>query len=230
MPRPVQWPQPPPGVATPACARPPRAAPRTPRRCGHKDCPFAAPTQRPTPDRKLAREGGDPVTDSRRPVRAPTFAEAAERVWKDNRPAGVPRSWRNELSVHEQRDVTRVVEALEELGTALPRQYSSSIRTSRHGHMRELRVQSGGRTIRIFYTFDPRRTAILWDHSPALARTGPRTATNRRRAHARVAAPRRGGGDMVDRRVDCGHALSNRGPARFRKEVGCLQRITKNST
>ena len=28
---------------------------------------------------------------------------------------------------------------------------------------------------------------------------------------------------MVDRRVDCGHALSNRGPARFRKEVGCLQ-------
>ena len=35
---------------------------------------------------------------------------------------------------------------------------------------------------------------------------------------------------MVDRRVDCGYALSNRGPARFRKEVGCLQRIIKNST
>ena len=27
--------------------------------------------------------------------------------------------------------------------------------------MRELRVQSGGRTLRIFYAFDPRRTAIL---------------------------------------------------------------------
>jgi hypothetical protein len=27
--------------------------------------------------------------------------------------------------------------------------------------MRELRVQSGGRPIRIFYAFDPRRTAIL---------------------------------------------------------------------
>jgi hypothetical protein len=27
--------------------------------------------------------------------------------------------------------------------------------------MRELRVQSGGRPIRIFYAFDPRRSAIL---------------------------------------------------------------------
>jgi hypothetical protein len=27
--------------------------------------------------------------------------------------------------------------------------------------MRELRVQSGGRPLRIFYAFDPRRTAIL---------------------------------------------------------------------
>jgi hypothetical protein len=27
--------------------------------------------------------------------------------------------------------------------------------------MRELRVQSGGKSIRIFYAFDPRRTAIL---------------------------------------------------------------------
>ena len=71
------------------------------------------------------------------------------------------KSWWNELSVQEQRDVTRVVEALEESGTDLPRQYSSSVLSSRHGHMRELRVQSGGRPIRIFYAFDPRRTAIL---------------------------------------------------------------------
>lgn len=28
-------------------------------------------------------------------------------------------------------------------------------------NMRELRVQSGGRPLRIFYAFDPRRTAIL---------------------------------------------------------------------
>ena len=71
------------------------------------------------------------------------------------------KSWWNQLSVQEQRDVTRVVEALEEHGIDLPKQHSSSIRTSRHGRMRELRVQSGGRPIRIFYAFDPRRTAIL---------------------------------------------------------------------
>ena len=71
------------------------------------------------------------------------------------------KSWWNGLTQKEQDDVTEVVEALEEHGTDLPKQYSSSVRSSRHGHMRELRVQSGGRPIRIFYAFDPRRTAIL---------------------------------------------------------------------
>ena len=32
---------------------------------------------------------------------------------------------------------------------------------SKHAHMRELRVQSGGKPLRGFYAFDPRRTAIL---------------------------------------------------------------------
>ena len=32
---------------------------------------------------------------------------------------------------------------------------------SRHGHLRELRVQSGGRPVRVFYASDPRRSAIL---------------------------------------------------------------------
>ena len=70
-------------------------------------------------------------------------------------------SWWNELSVREQRSVTAVVNNLKERGPNLKKQYSSSVRSSRHGHMRELRVQSGGRPIRIFYAFDPRRTAIL---------------------------------------------------------------------
>ena len=39
--------------------------------------------------------------------------------------------------------------------------HSSAIRASRHEHMRELRVQSGGRPVRVFYAFDPRRMAIL---------------------------------------------------------------------
>ena len=71
------------------------------------------------------------------------------------------KSWWNGLAQKEQDDVTEVVEALEEHGTDLPKQYSSSVRSSRRGHMRELRVQSGGRPIRRFYAFDPRRTAIL---------------------------------------------------------------------
>ena len=71
------------------------------------------------------------------------------------------KSWWNELTEKEQDDVTEVVEVLEEHGTNLSKQYSSSVLSSRHGHMRELRAQSGGRPIRIFYAFDPRRTAIL---------------------------------------------------------------------
>lgn len=50
---------------------------------------------------------------------------------------------------------------LEDRGPNLPFPYSSAISTSRHGHLRELRVQSGGRPLRIFYAFDPRRAAIL---------------------------------------------------------------------
>jgi len=37
----------------------------------------------------------------------------------------------------------------------------SLIAGSKHSHMRELRVQSGGHPIRVFYAFDPRRSAIL---------------------------------------------------------------------
>ncbi|MXY33556.1 MAG: addiction module toxin RelE [Boseongicola sp. SB0664_bin_43] len=47
------------------------------------------------------------------------------------------------------------------LGTRLRYPQSSGIKGSRHDHMRELRVQSGGKPIRVFYAFDPRRTAIL---------------------------------------------------------------------
>ena len=48
-----------------------------------------------------------------------------------------------------------------EHGPNLPYPYSSNVRNSRHGVMRELRAQSGGRPLRVFYAFDPRRTSIL---------------------------------------------------------------------
>ena len=37
---------------------------------------------------------------------------------------------------------------------------SARIEASRHANMKELRVQAGGRPLRIFFAFDPRRTAI----------------------------------------------------------------------
>jgi len=60
-----------------------------------------------------------------------------------------------------QDDVDRSVGLLEAKGPQLPFPHSSGIEGSRHAHMRELRVQSGGEPYRIFYAFDPRRTAIL---------------------------------------------------------------------
>jgi len=60
-----------------------------------------------------------------------------------------------------QDDIDRVVGILEAKGPHVPFPYSSGIAGSRHDHMRELRVQRGGRPVRIFYAFDPRRSAIL---------------------------------------------------------------------
>jgi len=54
-----------------------------------------------------------------------------------------------------------VVILLQRFGPALRFPYSSSIASSRHSHLRELRVQHAGRPYRILCAFDPRRTAIL---------------------------------------------------------------------
>ena len=69
--------------------------------------------------------------------------------------------WWQNLTGQEQDDVTAVVELLEERGAHLPFPYSSGIEGSRFSHMRELRIQSHGDPIRVFYAFDPRRVAVL---------------------------------------------------------------------
>ena len=71
------------------------------------------------------------------------------------------RDWWDSLTEKEQDDVADVVDLLVERGRHLSHPYSSQIRSSRHGNMRELRAQSGGDPLRVFYAFDPRRTAIL---------------------------------------------------------------------
>jgi hypothetical protein len=61
----------------------------------------------------------------------------------------------------EQASVDFTVSLLQELGPTLRMPHSSGVTMSRHSHMRELRIQHGGRPYRALYAFDPRRAAIL---------------------------------------------------------------------
>ena len=69
--------------------------------------------------------------------------------------------WWNSITDSVQDDVTATVELLGELGPNLKFPHSSGIEGSKHSHLRELRIQSSGNPIRIFYAFDPVRSAIL---------------------------------------------------------------------
>jgi len=70
-------------------------------------------------------------------------------------------AWWETLSEKEQEALDVSVRLLEALGPSLPFPHSSGVAASRHGHMRELRTQQGGRPLRTLYAFDPRRAAIL---------------------------------------------------------------------
>jgi len=69
--------------------------------------------------------------------------------------------WWDGLSEAEQESITATVGLLEQLGPDLPFPHCSGVNGSRHGRMRELRVQHQGRPFRVLYAFDPRRMAIL---------------------------------------------------------------------
>ena len=71
------------------------------------------------------------------------------------------REWWLTLDVRDQDAVRAKVDLLSEEGTALGFPNSSQVKGSRHGHMRELRIQSAGRPLRALYAFDPRRFVIL---------------------------------------------------------------------
>jgi hypothetical protein len=69
--------------------------------------------------------------------------------------------WWAALTIAEKENITATAEMLMLRGPELPFPHSSSIEGSKHSHMRELRVQSDGKPLRIFYAFDPIRSAIL---------------------------------------------------------------------
>ena len=65
--------------------------------------------------------------------------------------------WWDELSVDQQKQIAATVHLLAERGPGLGRPAVDTVTASRHPNMKELRIG----TIRVFFIFDPRRTAIL---------------------------------------------------------------------
>lgn len=69
--------------------------------------------------------------------------------------------WFASLTERQQDAIDRSVHLIEQLGPGLGRPHVDSIKRSRHSNMKELRTQVGGRPLRSFFVFDPRRMAIL---------------------------------------------------------------------
>jgi hypothetical protein len=69
-------------------------------------------------------------------------------------------NWYEGLEERDAEEVTVKVDLLQEKGVALGYPHSSAIKGSRIA-LRELRVQSAGRPLRVFYAFDPSRNAVL---------------------------------------------------------------------
>lgn len=68
--------------------------------------------------------------------------------------------WYQALDDGDAEAVTFSVEVLREKGISLGAPHSSAIEGAKHA-LRELRVQSGGKPLRVFYAFDPLRQAVL---------------------------------------------------------------------
>jgi hypothetical protein len=66
--------------------------------------------------------------------------------------------WWEGLTDQEQRKVVASVEALQELGPSAGRPLADTVEGSKHPNMKELRITP---TMRVFFAFDPERTAIL---------------------------------------------------------------------
>lgn len=69
-------------------------------------------------------------------------------------------AWYQDLDDLASEDVNVAVELLELRGATLGFPHSSAIKGATFA-LRELRVQSGGKPIRIFYAFDVKRQAVL---------------------------------------------------------------------
>src|SRR5258708_4425750 len=68
--------------------------------------------------------------------------------------------WFGELNVRDREAVAVAIDVLEVRGVTLGYPQSSAIRGSKVS-LRELRVQSQGKPIRVLYCFDPKRQAVV---------------------------------------------------------------------
>lgn len=70
-------------------------------------------------------------------------------------------TWFRALLAGEQEKVASSIDLIAKCGPTLRHPHSSKVNGSRHGGMRELRVQVGGAPYRVLYAFDPSRAAVL---------------------------------------------------------------------
>lgn len=70
-------------------------------------------------------------------------------------------AWYRTLEARQQNAVSRSIMVLEDAGPGLGRPYVDTVKGSKLSHLKELRTQCDGSPLRMFFAFDPRRSAIL---------------------------------------------------------------------
>jgi hypothetical protein len=69
--------------------------------------------------------------------------------------------WWTSLTEAEQLSVEEAVDVLGQIGPTLGRPQVDTLKGSSVANLKELRVTHAGRPLRVFFAFDPRRTAVL---------------------------------------------------------------------
>ncbi len=69
--------------------------------------------------------------------------------------------WFDEIELRLQNDTAEHLELIRMFGPQLKRPYADTIKGSQLKNLRELRFRSGTAVIRVFYIFDPERSAVL---------------------------------------------------------------------
>lgn len=69
--------------------------------------------------------------------------------------------WFLDQDESDQENILAYLNILEDRGVNLGRPYVDTMKGSKHKNMKELRVQSNGKPIRVFFAFDPERKGVV---------------------------------------------------------------------